>query len=143
VPYHSAAGGFEIQAPEGWARRTTSSQVTFNSNLNTIGLTWRATSTQPTAAAVKRSEIPGLAHSFRAFRLVSVQPVSLPGGSAVQVDFHVNSDPNPVTGKQYRMDVLRFDFFRGGREASLDLTSPVGSDNVDDWKLVSESFRWR
>src|SRR3954451_9347723 len=143
VPYHSTAGGFEIRAPEGWARRTTPSQVTFTSKLNTISVSWRKTSMQPTVAAVKSTEIPQLARSNRAFQLVGVKSVSLPNGQAVQIDFRVNSEPNSVTAKQYRMDVLRFDFFKGGREASLDLISPVGSDNVDAWKLISESFQWR
>jgi hypothetical protein len=143
VPFRSAPGGFEIRAPEGWARRTTSSAVSFTSKLNTITISWRQTSMQPTPGAVKSSEVPQLRQSFRAFELVSVQAVTLPGGNAVQVDLHANSDPNAVTGKQYRLDVLRFDFFRNGREASVDLSSPVGSDKVDAWKLISESFRWR
>ncbi len=143
VPYRSTGGGFEIRAPEGWSRRSTSSQVSFTSKLNTISVSWRQTSIQPTAAAVKRSEVPELKRAFRAFELVEVRAVQLSGGSAIQVDLHANSDPNRVTGKQYRLDVLRFDFFRNGREASIDLASPVGSDNVDAWKLISESFRWR
>lgn len=143
VPFRSAAGGFEIKAPEGWARRTTGSTVTFTSKLNGISASWRQTSTPPSPDAVKRSEAPQLRRTFRAFRIVSAKGVSLPGGAAVQLDFHANSEPNSVTGKQYRLDVLRFDFFRNGREVSLDLSSPVGSDNVDAWRLISESFRWR
>jgi hypothetical protein len=143
VPYRSAAGGFEIRAPEGWSRRTSSSGVTFTSKLNSISVSWRQTSTQPTPDAVKRSEVPELQGTFRAFQLGSVKKVTLPGGDAIQVDLHANSEPNGVTGKQYRLDVLRFDFFRNGMEASLDLSSPVGSDNVDAWKLISESFRWQ
>jgi hypothetical protein len=55
----------------------------------------------------------------------------------------VNSAPNAVTGKQYRDDVLRYELFRGGEELVLTLTSPVGSDNVDPWRVVTQSLRWR
>ena len=35
--------------------------------------------------------------------------MTLPGGAAVLITFQENSTPNAVTGKQYRMDVLRFE----------------------------------
>jgi hypothetical protein len=47
-----------------------------------------------------------------------------------------------VTGRQYRLVVERFYFYQNGRGAALSLSSAVGSDNVDPWRKVSESFRW-
>jgi hypothetical protein len=80
--------------------------------------------------------------SERAFQLQGVKSVSLPGGSAVLLTFQENSRANAVTGKQYRLDVQRFEFFSNGTEAVLTLSSPVGADNVDPWRLISESFAW-
>jgi hypothetical protein len=74
--------------------------------------------------------------------LTKVSTAALPGGPAVLVTFQENSAPNAVTGKQYRLDVLRFELFKSGEEAVITLSSPVGADNVDPWRTVSESFRW-
>ena len=143
VAYRSAGGHFQIKVPEGWSRRTASSSVSFASKLNSVTVTWGKSSTAGNPSSVKRHEVPKLASTERAFQLQSVKQVSLPGGRAVLVQFRANSAPNSVTGKQYRLVVLRFDFFRNGVEASLDLSSPVGADNVDPWRIVSESFRWQ
>jgi len=40
--------------------------------------------------------------------------------------------------------IERFELYRHGRGgAVIDLSSAVGSDNVDPWRIVSESFRWK
>ena len=75
----------------------------------------------PRSASVKRSEIPELGETSRAFELVGVKKVHrFPAGTRSQVEFHANSEPNSVTGKQYRLDVLRYVLFRNGREVSID-----------------------
>ncbi len=58
------------------------------------------------------------------------------------ISFQENSAPNSVTGKQYRDDVLRYELFNNGQEVVLTLTSPVGSDNVDPWRIVTQSLGW-
>ena len=77
-----------------------------------------------------------------AFRLRSIRAVTLHGGGAVEIVYQVNSTPNAVTGRQYRLVIERFEFFRNGRAAVLTLSSAVGSDNVDPWRIVSQNFRW-
>jgi hypothetical protein len=106
---------------------------------------------------VKSSQVPQLRSTERAFvlgKILSCAPactipystapitVSLNGGNAVVLTYEVNSQPNSVTGKQYRLEVIRFDFYRNGETADLVLSGPIGSDNVDPWRLVSQSFRW-
>lgn len=39
--------------------------------------------------------------------------------------------------------VERYVFWKGGREVILTLSGPKGSDNVDPWHAVTESFRWQ
>jgi hypothetical protein len=143
VLFRSASGHFEIRFPEGWSRRTVKDSVSFTDKLNTVTVTWGPSSTKPTVGSVKAHELPELRQTERAFSFESAQQVSLPGGAAVELMFQANSEPNQVTGKQYRLDVLRFDLFKNGVEAHLDLSSPVGADNVDPWRIISESFRWR
>jgi len=80
--------------------------------------------------------------STLAFRLQAVRAVPLAGGTAIEIVYQVNSQPNAVTGRQYRLVIERFELQRAGRAAVLSLSSAVGSDNVDPWRIVSESFRW-
>ncbi len=142
VPFTSKAGGFTISTPEGWARTTTARSLTFTDKLNTVVVSWTNAATAPTVASVKRKEIPELASTERAFKLVSITTATLPAGPTVLAEYQANSEPNAVTGKQYRLDVQRYVLFRNGREIAIGLRSPVGSDNVDPWRIVTESFRW-
>jgi hypothetical protein len=142
VPYASKPGAFNIKIPEGWARTTTGSSVSFTSALNGVEVSWKAASSAPTVATARSTDVPALQQRELAFTLKSIKTAMLPGGSAVLITYQSNSTPNPVTGKQYRLEVLRFELFKNGREADLILSSPVGADNVDPWRIVSESFRW-
>ena len=47
-----------------------------------------------------------------------------------------------VTPGRLRAMIERFELYHNGRGAVLELSSAVGSDNVDPWRVVSESFRW-
>jgi hypothetical protein len=38
---------------------------------------------------------------------------------------------------------VRYYLARGGKTAVVDLGTPVGVDNVDAYRLMIESFRWR
>jgi len=97
--------------------------------------------TKVTVAGFKHHDLHQLAASTRAFTLQSVTTAHLPAGPAVLVSYQANSDPNPVTGKQYRLDVLRYVLYRGGERTTLTLLSPVGADNVDPWRIVTQSLR--
>jgi hypothetical protein len=140
VPFHSAKGGWTVTVPEGWSRTTTGTTVTFTDKLNTVQV-----DAQPgrpvTVAGVRKTDVPALANGTRAFTLTSVTQVTLPAGPAVLISYQANSDPNPVTGKQYRLDVLRYELFHSGTRTTLTLLSPVGADNVDPWRIVTQSLR--
>ncbi len=142
VPYTSTAGHVQVKVPEGWSRQTTATSSTFTSNLNSITVAWMPMTAAPTVSSVRATAVPALQKSTLAFRLQDVRAVTLPGGPAIEIIYQVNSQPNAVTGRQYRLVVEQFEFYRGGRGAALSLSSAVGSDNVDPWRKVSESFRW-
>jgi hypothetical protein len=143
ITYKSDPGAFQVRVPEGWARADATGGVTFTDHLNTVQVTWQPAPTPPSVDRAKSTDVPQLQRSQLAFQLRKVATANLPGGSAVLIDAQENSPPNTVTGKQYRLDVLRYVFFHNGQQAVLALSSPAGADNVDPWKLVSESFRWR
>lgn len=141
VTYHAPAGHMSVKVPEGWSRASTQASSTFTSNLNSINLAWTPMAAAPTVSSA-RATVRALQAGTRAFRLRAVRAVSLAGGPAVEIIYQVNSTPNPVTGRQYRLVIERFEFYRKGHGAVLSLSSAVGSDNVDPWRIVSESFRW-
>jgi len=142
VTYQATGGHIKVKVPEGWSRTSTSAGATFTSNLNSIKLAWMPMTGPPTVSSARSATVPTLRAGALAFRLQAVRSVSLPGGPAVEVIYQVNSPPNPVTGRQYRLVIERFVFYRKGHGAVLSLSSAVGSDNVDPWRIVSESFRW-
>jgi hypothetical protein len=47
-----------------------------------------------------------------------------------------------VTGKRRTDAVERYLFFHHGREAILTLSGPKGADNVDPWRIITDSLRW-
>jgi hypothetical protein len=142
VPFAASAAHVKLNVPEGWSRKQTANSFTFTSNLNSISIAWRPMTSAPTVGTARSSTVPALSHAALAFRLRSVRVVTLHGGKAVEIVYQVNSAPNAVTGRQYRLVIERFEFFKNGRTAVLSLSSAVGSDNVDPWRIVSQSFRW-
>jgi hypothetical protein len=71
----------------------------------------------------------------------SIHPVTLGGGPAVLTIYETTSSADPVTGRRYRLTVDRFTFVHTTRVLVLSLSSPVGADNVDPWRIISQSVR--
>ena len=71
------------------------------------------------------------------------QAIALPSGHAIKVVYTTESAPNPVTGKRVTLVVDRYYLSHAGNEAIVDLGTPRGVDNVDAYRLMIESFRWR
>jgi hypothetical protein len=142
VGYRPPNSHVQLKVPEGWSRQDGAASSTFTSNLNTISVAWNTAASAPTLSSVRATTIPALQRSTLAFRLVSVQAVTLKAGPAVETIYQVNSPPNQVTGRQYRLVIERFDLSHGGRGVALSLSCAVGSDNVDPWRIVSQSLTW-
>ena len=142
VPY-DAAGGFSVKVPEGWSRTVTANSAEFTDKLNTIRVQWAPAPSAPTVSSVQSADVAKLKASEAAFTLGGVGDASLPSGPAVLVKYQENSTPNSVTGKQYRLDVLRYTVFKNGTRLDLTLLSPVGADNIDPWKIVTQSLTWK
>jgi hypothetical protein len=143
VPHSIVKAGVSVKIPEGWSETTSNDAVTFTDKLNTVNVTWMPTSSAPTVTSARKTDVPALQSSTLAFRLKSVTTAQLPAGPAVLITYEGNSTPNAVTGRQYRQIVLRYELYKGGQETVLSLISPVGADNVDPWRIVTESFLWR
>lgn len=140
VPYRNPAGGYGFTFPEGWARSERGTTVTFTSKLNGIAADSAGVPADLSVAAVRAQEVPRLRKTRLAFELRTVEPVSLPGGRGVRVVYRRNSAPDPVTGKQVRDEVESYLIGTGAKRVRLDLVGPVGADNVDAYRTISQSL---
>ncbi len=142
VPYHSDAGGYTLDTPEGWARTESGPNVTFADKLNSIIVEVIPQDAAPTVDSVTADELPALSAQVEAFEDVQVETADLPSGQAVFIRYRANSEPDSVTGKQVRLEIDRYEIFKDGNLAALSLSAPAGSDNVDVWRQISRSFTW-
>lgn len=139
---HRSPLGFSIQVPEGWARADGHSSVRFTDKYNAIEVAISSEQQELSRATVEAVQVPALVKTERAVKIAKVASIKLKGGQAVLVAFTSNSDPNPVTNKQVRLEHNRYFLLKDGKLATIDLAAPDGADNVDDWALIAQSFRW-
>jgi len=116
--------------------------VTFTDKLNTVQLIDTRASGPITVASAQRTEVPKIAAALKGFKLQSVSVVSRPAGPAITIRYLGYSKPDPVTGKFGVLAFERYEFVHKGREVSLVLSSPLGSDNVDPWRTVTSSLHF-
>ncbi|WCK52552.1 PsbP-related protein [Aneurinibacillus sp. Ricciae_BoGa-3] len=143
VTYTSAKGGYSFATPEGWSRTENGTDVSYTDKFDGVKTVVSASSHPFTLDNFKKNEVQHLVAKGRAVQIVETKEVALPGGRAVEVKFNANSDPNPVTNKQIRLENESFYFSRNGKVAAFTLWAPLGADNVDQWKKMSESWRWK
>jgi hypothetical protein len=143
VAYRPPGGRFMVKVPEGWARVRQGGTVTFTDKLNTISMESRPAPAAPTVASARQAELPAIRSASRRYELGEVTWVRRAAGGVVLVTYKANAPADPVTGKVVHDAVERYEYWRGGTEAILTLAGPVGADNVDPWRIVSDSFRWR
>jgi hypothetical protein len=135
--------GFSIKVPEGWARRETTGSVTFADKYNVVGIAVSPRAQPPTLDDLRTGDVRQLQETGRAVSVSTLKPVALPSGRAFVVSYRSNSDRNPVTGKEIRLDNERYFFWKDGKLATLTLSAPSGADNADQWQLMAKSFGWR
>lgn len=140
VNYANSAGGYTFTHPEGWARTEDGTSVTFTDKLNGVDVRSAKATTAPTVASAKRSDVPRLKKSETAFELVTVEKASLPAGKGVHIVFRRNSAPDEVTGRVVRDEVEEYAIVSAGRVVRMDLFGPVGADNVDAYRTMSQSL---
>jgi hypothetical protein len=66
-----------------------------------------------------------------------------PPTKAKKTVYSTESAPNAVTGKRVTLVVDRYYLSHAGKVAIVDLGTPQGVDNVDAYRLMIQSFRWR
>lgn len=142
VQYNSPSG-FGMKVPEGWARDDRAQGTRFSDKYNIIDLVVSKADQAPSAALSKTREAAELQKDGRAVEIRSVKDVELKSGAAVLISYASNSGANAVTNKRIRLEHDRYLMFRNGTIVTLDMFAPLGADNVDQWRLMSNSFQWR
>ncbi len=142
VAYGAPSGHFSIKVPEGWAKSTHGSATTFNDKLNSITVAESASAAAPTVASARTDLVTALAAGQKNFALKDVAGFQRPAGPGVLITYTADSSANAVTGAAVHDAGEQYVFWKNGRLVTVTLTSPVGADNVDPWKAVTESFTW-
>jgi hypothetical protein len=142
VAYSPPQARYSVKVPEGWSRTTANGATSFTDKLNTVRLEETAAASAPTVDAVKRTVVPELQHTESGFQPGKVSAVKRTAGAAIRISYLAQGQPDPVTGKARTNAVERYLFFHAGREAVITLSGPKGADNVDPWRVITDSLRW-
>jgi hypothetical protein len=142
VRFTPSGAGFSVKVPEGWARSTSGGSVTFTDKLNSISIVEASARAAPTVRDARQTEVPKLAKSVKGFQAGTVTSVARHAGRAIRITYLAEAPANAVTGKTGTDAVERYVFFHNGKDLVLTLSGPKGADNVDPWKIVTDSVRW-
>ncbi|MCW2689400.1 MAG: hypothetical protein JWR37_4290 [Mycobacterium sp.] len=141
VPFTAPQHLFTVSVPEGWAQSTDGTATTFTDKLNSVRIETHPNPAAPTPDSALH-EISTLQSSTPGYRFGAVSVVARKAGQAVLITYQTTSPPNPVTGKSGVDAVERYEFWRNGQEVILTLSGPVGADNVDPWRTITDSLQW-
>ncbi|WP_412741938.1 hypothetical protein [Krasilnikovia sp. MM14-A1004] len=142
VPYSPASKLFTVKVPEGWSRVNAGTGVVFDGKLNTVRVELTSSASAPDVAAM-RAQVAAIGAQSTGFRAGSVQQTSRPAGAVILAKYRADAPPDAVTGKVVNDDVERYAYWHAGHLLTLTLSGPHGADNVDPWRIVSNSVRWQ
>jgi hypothetical protein len=138
--YRDKRAGFSIKYPEGWSQTKSAGGIDFKDKNNLVRVAVHK-GAPPTAASVN-AELKKLKAASPSLKAQAPKRIALKVGPAIKVTYTTTSAPNPVTGKRVVLMVDRYELAKKGRVAVIDLGTPTGVDNVDAYRLMSESFTW-
>lgn len=143
VTYTAADQSYTVKYPEGWARTDSGAAVVFSDKYNSMTVAPHDGFYQPTEDYARTVEMPEIASTTANFTPGQVSTVTRSAGQVVLITYQGDSAPSPVTGKSVKQDVARYEYARGGRGVVVTLAAPAGSDSVDPWRTITDSFSWQ
>jgi hypothetical protein len=141
VTFSNARAAYSMRYPEGWAQSGSGGRVTFRDKNNIVRIVVQRGG--PATIASVRADMTALHAASPSMRAGRPSTLRISGAPAVKVVYTTQSAPNPVTNKRVILIVDRYYLSHGGRRAIVDLGTPVGVDNIDAYRLMIQSFRWR
>jgi hypothetical protein len=141
VSWSPTAGGFAIKVPEGWSRTDSGTTTVFTDKLNTITVEVTKSANAPTVNSVT-TQVAATKAKSTGWVDGSVTAVTRPAGDVILATYQADAPPDPVTGKVVNDDVEQYVFWKNGTTVTLTLSGPHGADNVDPWRIVTDSMSW-
>jgi hypothetical protein len=139
---YMSPAGFTIKVPSGWTRHDGGRETAFSDTYNRIALSVEPASRTFDLAYATSILAPQIEKMGKAVHITEIAEIKLTPGRTVKIAYDANSEPNEITSKRMRQENERFYFIKDDRLVTLSLTTPKGADNIDQWRLVSASFRW-
>ena len=136
------AAGYAIKVPEGWSRAVDGAATVFSDKYNKIRVETATVATAPSVASVTNTDVIAIATAAKGYAAGKVTAVNRKAGQAILATYQMDGTANAVTNKSVRLDVERYEFWKNGTAVIITLSSAAGSDNVDPWKTVTDSFVW-
>jgi hypothetical protein len=143
VPYSPPSQLFTVSVPEGWAQTNDGSATVFTDKLNAVRIEINPFLDTLTPDVVRQEELPPIQAASPGYRFGAVSVVQRKAGPVILATYQVASTPNEVTGKRGVDAVERYSFWSDGHEVVLTLSGPVGADNVDPWRTITDSLQWK
>jgi hypothetical protein len=134
------AAGFSMKYPEGWAQKASGNMLTISDKNNIVRVAVTG-GPAPTVASLTQDMLK-LRQSTPSLKAGAAATMTVSGHPAIKVTYTTVGAANAVTGKTVTRQVDRYYFWQGGKVAVVDLGTPQGVDNVDAYRLMSESFAW-
>jgi hypothetical protein len=141
LTYQQASLGFSIQYVEGWQVTTQADGVVVHDKDSSEAVTVVAP-TSDVAAYISSTDLPAL-QGQTGFKLIKQDTVKVGSSSYHHLVYHVLSPADPVTGKQVPSSVDRYYVPGTSQLAIVSLSTPDGVDNVDAFRQMIESFKWK
>ncbi len=130
-----------MKYPEGWAQRGSGVRVTFQDKNNLVRVTVSKGASVSVAGAA--AEMNRLKQQTPSLQFETPTQMTVSGKPVVKVVYSSESAPNSVTGKRVTLVVDRYYVPGVGKHVVVDLGTPQDVDNVDAYRLMIESFRWK
>ncbi len=142
VEFSPPGGSLSVKVPEGWAQTSSAAATVFTDKLNRIEIQVSKSPVEPTTGSVTSTDVAKLQASVPKFAQPKVTGTARAVGPVVLLTYQGDSQVDPVTGEVVRDAFERYTAYRNGTRIDLTLAGPVNADNVDPWRIVSDSLRW-
>jgi hypothetical protein len=141
LTYDGASPAFSIQYVEGWqvTPKVDGVEIRDKDSSETVAVVAPQANV---AGYVASTDLPAL-RAQAGFGLIKQDTVTARASSNIHLAFHLTSPPDPVTGKQVPLTVDRYYVPGPSGLAIVSLATPAGVDNVDAFRQMIGSFRWR
>ena len=134
------SGTFTLSVPEGWSESTSGTVTTYTDKLNSVSVEETAASAAPTVDSARASAVPAILAARSNTSDAKVSTFAARGGSGIHIAFTADSAADPVTGTTRPDAIEVYQFWMSGKQVAVTLEGPTTADNVDPWKIVTDSL---